>query len=416
LLKGEKSLSKRDFRPSEKRKTQDKEKPTVLQDVRVLDMTWLGPGPFCTTLLSDLGAEVIKIHEPGIERRNPLIGFILPDSPDSPGLRNCKVMGLDLKSKDGINIFYELVKTADIIMESLRPGVTKRLGIDYKTVRRINSGIIYVSLTGYGQDGPYRDVAGHDINYISIGGLLGITGTRDGMPVIPGIPIADFAAGGMIAATAILAALRARDKTGKGQFADVSMTDGIVGMMSIWINAYLTWGVLSKKGETWLNGLWPWYNVYKTKDGKFISVGALEPWFYTNLCQLLGREDLIEHQFAEGKKRDEIFRFFRQTFLTKKRDEWVEILRQRDTCVAPVYSIDELVRDPQLLSRGIIYEMPHPVMGRVKQVGSIVKLSDSPFKVRNWSTRFGQHTAEILQELGYDKARITELREAEVIA
>jgi crotonobetainyl-CoA:carnitine CoA-transferase CaiB-like acyl-CoA transferase len=193
------------------------------------------------------------------------------------------------------------------------------------------------------------------------------------------------------------------------------MTDGIVGMMSIWINAYLTWGVLSKKGETWLNGLWPWYNVYKTRDGKFISVGALEPWFYANLCQLLGREDLIEHQFAEGKKRDEIFRFFRQTFLTKSRDEWVEILRRRDTCVAPVYSIDELICDPQLLSREIVCEMSHPIMGRVKQVGSILKLSDSPFKVRNWSTRFGQHTAEILQELGYDKARITELREAEVI-
>jgi crotonobetainyl-CoA:carnitine CoA-transferase CaiB-like acyl-CoA transferase len=397
------------------RKQAEGKKSAALQDIRVLDTTWLGPGPFCSTLLGDLGADIIKIHEPDVEQRRGLIKYMLPDSPDFPGLRNCRVMGLDLKAKEGHNIFCRLVKTADVVMESYRPGVTKRLRIDYKTIAKVNPRVVYVSITGYGQTGPYRNLTGHDINYISIGGLLGMTGDCGSAPIIPGIPIADFAAGGMVAAINILAALRERDRTGRGQFADVSLTDGVVGMMSIWINPYLTWGVLSKRGETWLGGKWPWYNVYKTKDGKYISIGALEPHFYANLCRLIGREDLIEHQFAEGKKGKEIFRYFRETFLSKTRDEWMEILRQKDTCVAPVYTIDELVSDPQLTARKIIDELPHPTLGRVKQVGSILKLSGSPFRVRNWSTRFGQHTEEILRELGYKTAHIKILRQKRVI-
>ena len=398
-----------------KKQVREEEMPAALQGIRVLDMAWVGPGPFCATLLGDLGAEIIKIHEPHPERRGGPILFQLPDSPTFPGLRNCKTIGLDLKAEDGRSIFYELAKTADVVMESYRPGVMKRLGVDYDTIKKINPEIVYASVTGYGQDGPYRDVVGHDINYISIGGLLGMTGTAGGAPVIPGTPIADFAAGGMSAALAIVAALMARERTGKGQFVDVSMTDAIVALMAEWINPYLVYGIVSKRGETWLTGQWPWYNVYETKDGKHISIGAVETWFYANLCRLLGREDFIQHQFAEGEKRDEIFRYFRQTFLTKTRDEWVKILRQKDTCVAPVYSIDELASDPQLTARGMISEMPHPVLGGVKQVGSMLKLSDSPFQVRNWSTRFGQHTDEILLELGYDAARIDKLRQAGAI-
>jgi crotonobetainyl-CoA:carnitine CoA-transferase CaiB-like acyl-CoA transferase len=388
----------------------------ALQDIRVLDLTWLGPGPFCSVLLGDLGADIIKIHEPDVERSNSPIKHMLPNSPNNPGLRNCRVIGLNLKSEAGRNIFYELARDADVLMESLRPGATKRLRIDYTTLAKINPGIIYVSFSGYGQTGPYRDLVGHDINYISIGGLLGLTGNANGAPVIPSIPIADFAAGGMVAAIDILAALRERDRTGRGQYADVSMTDGVVGMMSVWINPYLSWGILSKRGKTWLSGKWPWYNVYKTKDGKYISIGALEPHFYANLCRLMGCEDFIEHQFTEGEKGKEIFRYFRKVFLTRTRDEWLEVLRQKDTCVAPVYSIDELVSDPHLIARKIIDELPHPALGRVRQVGSILKLSNSPFRVRNWSTRFGQHTAEILSELGYKAAHIKSLRQKGTIS
>ncbi len=388
----------------------------ALQGIRLLDMAWIGPGPFCTTLLGDLGAEIIKIHEPDIERRGGPASYAFPASPDFPGMRNCKTIGLDLKTGDGRSIFYELAKTADVVLEGYRPGVMKRLGVDYDTIKKVNPRIVYTSLTGYGQEGVYRDVVGHDINYISIGGLLGLTGVVGGEPVIPGTLVADFAAGGMAAALGILAALMTRDRTGEAQFVDVAMADGIVEMMSVWLNPYLVWGVESRRGDTWLGGHWPWYNVYETKDGKHVSIGALEPWFYANLCQLLGREDLIEHQFAEGEKRDEIFRDFKQTFLTKTRDEWVEILRQKDTCVAPVYSLDEVASDPQLIARGMIRELPHPVLGSVKQVGSMLKVSGSPFQVRNWCTRFGQHTDELLLELGYDAARIGALRQAGAIS
>ena len=388
----------------------------ALQGIKVLDMTWVGPGPFCTTLLGDLGAEVIKIHESHPEHRGGLILQVFPNSSDFPGFRNCKTVGLNLKTEEGRKIFHDLSKTADVVIEGSRPGVMKRLGIDYATIKKMNPAIVYASLTGYGQDGPYRDLVGHDINYISIGGLLGITGLAGGEPVIPGIPIADFAGGGLSAAVAILAALMARERTGKGQFIDVSITDTMVGLMSIWINPYLSWEIACQRGATWLSGQWPWYNTYKTKDGRYISVGSLEAGFYTNLCQLLGREDFIEHQYAEGKKREEIFRYFKKTFLTKTRDEWVRILRQKDTCVAPVYSIDELVSDPQLLARGMIKEMPHPVLGKIKQVGFMLKLLNSPCEIRNWSTRFGQHTEEVMLELGYDSAKIKALRKKEVIS
>jgi crotonobetainyl-CoA:carnitine CoA-transferase CaiB-like acyl-CoA transferase len=389
---------------------------SALRGIKVLDMTWVGPGPFCTTLLGDLGADVIKIHEAHPEQRGGLILQVFPNSSDFPGFRNCKTLGLNLKTKEGRKIFYDLSKTADVVIEGSRPGVMKRLGIDYATIKKINPAIVYASLTGYGQDGPYRDLVGHDINYISIGGLLGITGTPGGEPIIPGIPVADFAGGGLSAAVAILAALMAREKTGKGQFIDVSITDKMVGLMSIWINPYLTWGIACQRGETWLSGQWPWYNVYETKDRKYISIGALEAGFYANLCHLLGREDFIEHQYAEGEKRDEIFHYFKKTFKTKTRDEWVTILRQEDTCVAPVYSIEEMVSDPQLLTRGMIKEMPHPVLGKIKQVGFMFKLLNSPCEIRNWSTRFGQHTTKIMRTLGYETASIKALRQKGVIS
>jgi crotonobetainyl-CoA:carnitine CoA-transferase CaiB-like acyl-CoA transferase len=324
-------------------------------------------------------------------------------------------MGLNLKSQEGREIFYKLTGTADVITEGYRPGVVKRLAVDYDTVRKVNPRIVYASLTGYGQNGPYRDFVGHDINYISIGGLLGMTGQPDGSPVIPGTLIADFASGGMNAVIGILSALLAREKTGVGQYVDVSMTDGIVGLMLPQIEPYLNEGRVVERGKTMSTGEWPWYNIYQTKDGKYISIAALEPFFYANLCKLLGREDLIEHQFAEREKREEIFSCFREIFSTKSRDEWVEMLRQKDTCVSPVYSPDEVASDPHLVFRGMIAEVDHPSMGRIKQVGLMIKLSDSPFRVRNWSTRFGQHSEEILLDLGYSKTDIGRLMEAEVV-
>ena len=386
----------------------------ALEGIKILDMAWLGPGPFCANTLGDLGADVIKVYEAHPERRGGPVMFLF-DPAMQPGFRNCRTIGLNLKAEAGCGIFYHLAKRADVVMEGFRPGVVKRLGVDYDAIKEINPRIVYASLTGYGQDGPYRDLVGHDVNYISIGGLLGMTGPVGGAPIIPGAIIADFAAGGMSAAIGILAALMARERTGRGQFVDMSMTDAVVELTSIQITPYLHNRMVPKKGETMFTGHYPWYNIYKTKDGKYISIGALEPWFYANLCELLGCQHFLEHQYAEGEKREEIFNYFRETFLTKTRDEWVALLRQKDTCVAPVYDIDEVESDPQLIARRMIIEADHPTLGRIKQVGSMHKLSDSPVGVRNWCTRFGQHTEEILLELGYEKTRIKELFEAEVI-
>ena len=383
----------------------------VLEGIRIVDLTWLGPGNFCSFMLGDLGADMIEVYEAHPERRGAPYMMLF----NGPGLRNCRTIGIDLKSPAGRDVFYDLVKTADVVMEGFRPGVVKRLGADYETVKQMNPRIVYASMTGYGQSGPYRDMVGHDINYIAMGGLLGLNGPAGGEPVIPGTVIADFAAGGMSAAIGILAALFARERTGQGRFIDMSMLDAVVELNLQGINPYLYGGAVPHRGETMLSGKFPWYNLYETKDGKYISLGALEPWFFANLCQLLGREDFIPHQFGEGGKREEMFRYFRDTFLTKTRDEWFTLLRQKDTCVAPVYDIDELESDPHLIARRMILESDHPTAGRVKQVGSMHKISDSPVEARNWSMRFGQYTDEILHELGYDDAKIKELREADAI-
>jgi len=387
--------------------------PQALDGIKVLDLAWLGPGPFCSFMLGDLGADIIKVFDANPAKRGGPVMMLFDSS--RPGLRNCRNMGLDLKSDVGKQVFRDLAKSADVVMEGFRPGVVRRLGVDYDTLKNINPKIVYASLSGYGQDGPYRDMVGHDINYIAYSGLLGLTGQAGGKPTLPGTVIADFT-GGMSAAVGILAALVSRGKTGKGQYIDMSMTDAVVEMTAMQINPYVfTHTSVPKRGDTMFTGHFPWYNVYETKDGKFIAIGALEPWFFGNLCQLFGCEEYIPYEFDEGEKRKEIFEAFRKKFLTKTRDEWMAILKQKDTCAAPVYDIDELEKDPHLVARKMIIESDHPVHGKVKQVGSMHKLSDSPMKVRNWSTHFGQHTDEIMREIGYDDARIAELRKAEVI-
>lgn len=387
--------------------------PLVLEGIRIVDLTWLGPGVFCSTTFGDLGADVIEVYEAHPERRGAPYTMLYDGT--RPGMRNCRTIGIDLKSPGGRGVFYDLVRTADVVMEGFRPGVAQRLGVDYDTVKKINPRIVYASISGYGQSGPYSDLVGHDINYIAMGGLLGLTGPAGGTPVIPGTVLADFAAGGMSAAIGILAALLSRERTGQGRFVDTSMLDAVVELNILEINPYLLGGAVPHRGQGMFSGKYPWYNVYETKDGKYISLGALEPWFFANLCQLLDCEEFIPHQYDEGEKKEEMFRYFRATFLTKTRDEWFALLRQKDTCVAPVYDIDELESDPHLKARRMILELDHPTLGRMKQVGSMQKISDSPVEARNWSTGFGQYTDEILRELGYDDARIRELREADAV-
>lgn len=384
----------------------------ALDGVRIVNMCWTGPGAFCTEMLSDLGADVIRVSDVDPENHGALTMMVFNDY---PGLRNCRTFGVDLKTEAGREVYKDLARSADAVMEGFRPGVVRRLGIDYDAIKEINPRIVYVSLSGYGQKGPYRDVVGHELNYLAISGLLDLTGPKGGTPVIPGAVIADWF-GGMSAAVGILTALLARERTGKGQFLDVSITDAITEVTSMQTNPYLyKRGAVPKRGETIWNGMYPWYNVYGTKDGKYITIATFEPKFFANLCRILGCEELIPHQFDEGEKRDEMFRIFKEKFQAKMRQEWVELLMQAETCFAPVLGIDEVEFDPQLIARQMILESDHPTAGRLKQIGSMHKLSESPVEVRNWATTFGQHTNEILREMGYNDSRIAELREMRAV-
>jgi crotonobetainyl-CoA:carnitine CoA-transferase CaiB-like acyl-CoA transferase len=380
----------------------------ALDGIKIMNMCWTGPGAFCTEMLSDLGADVIRISDVNPETHGSLTMMVFSDY---PGLRNCRTFGINLKTEAGREVYKDLARRADVVMEGFRPGVVKRLGIDYDTIKAVNPRIIYTSLSGYGQDGPYRDIVGHELNYLAISGFLDLTGPKGGKPAIPGSVIADWC-GGLSAGVGILAALMARERTGEGQFLDVSITDAITEVTSMQTNPYLyKRGTVPKRGETIWNGKYPWYNVYETKDGKHVTIATFEPKFFANLCRLLDCEHFIPHQFDENGKRDEIFEFFTGKFRTRTRDEWTALLMDADTCFAPVLGVDEVEFDPQLIARRMILESDHPVAGRLKQIGSMHRLSDSRVEVRNWATGFGQHTDEILREIGYGDSHINELRQ-----
>jgi crotonobetainyl-CoA:carnitine CoA-transferase CaiB-like acyl-CoA transferase len=398
-----------------------------LEGISILDLTRLAPGPYCTMILADLGADVIKIEEPGppTGRRAEQAAGLPTAPPPRYGVdrhspywalnRNKKSMGLNLKHEGVREIFYRLAERADVLVEEFRPGVAKRLGVDYDTLRPRNPRLIYCAVTGYGQTGPYKDLVGHDINYIAMAGCLGMIGQKDGPPVIPHNIIADFAGGGMHAAIGVLAALMARERTGRGQFVDIAMADGVYSQLVSHLSTYFATGLVPRRGETLLDGGAPYYHVYETQEGQWISIGSIEPWFYANLCKALGREDLLSYEFAEGEKREEIREAFRAIFKTKTRDAWFEILTRSDICVGKVYALDETEADPHLRAREMVVEVEHPEAGNVKQVGISVKLSDTPGRIRFLAAPLGTHTDEILTGLGLTRERIVELRAAGAI-
>jgi crotonobetainyl-CoA:carnitine CoA-transferase CaiB-like acyl-CoA transferase len=393
--------------------------PMALEDLLVLDVTRLAPGPYCTMFLADLGAEVIRIDPVGSRDAAALVPEMGQDEErqrlHNAVMRNKKSIVLDLRIADAREVFYKLAQRADVIVEEFRPGVMKRLGVDYETMREINPRIVYCSVTGYGQDGPYRHLAGHDLNYISTGGAQGIIGQRGGPPVVPTNLIGDNAAGGMQAAIGILAALMAREKTGKGQHVDISMVDGVLSLMNNEAMLYFSTGKVPRPGDVLFVGGAPWYGVYQTKDGKYVSIAALEPWFWENLCRVLDLEDFIAQQWAE-KEWEKMTSRFRDLFLTKTRDEWVELLRKTDTCVAPVYSLDEVFSDPQILHRNMLLEIDHPALGKVRQVGISIKLSETPGAVRSLAPSRGEHTDAILSDLGYSREETMGLRQRGAVA
>ena len=396
--------------------------PGALEGIKILDLSRTLPGPFCTLMLADMGAEVIKVQE--VQRRRNSLETLIPKSelttedlkqgytPHRAIDRNKKAIALDLKTDGARAVFYKLVENSDVMVVEFRPKVSSRLGIDYQSLKKINPKLIYCAITAYGQDGPYADYPAHDANVIAAAGILGITGTPDGQYVLPGVPLADLCGGGMNAAVGILGALLARQKSGKGQFIDISMMDGAVAMLMA--RHGMLYGVT---GDSPTAGQRP-SHVYRTRDQKLLCFAGGEPWFWERLCKALELEELIPFDqvvrpFAGfSAKRDEVIGKLTDKFLSKTREEWLEILHNADTCVSPVHTtMDEVLDDPQVKYRQMIVEMDDPVMGKVRQPGLAIKLSETPGRIKTFSPRHGQHTDEILCGLGYSEEEIKELKE-----
>jgi len=386
---------------------------TALEGVRVLDLSRMLPGPYCSMMLADLGAEVIKIEEPKIgdpTRRSPPIveGQSVPFAQVN---RNKKSIAIDLKQAQGRDIFLKLASTADCVLEQFRPGVVDRLGIDYAAVAEGNPRIIYCSLTGFGQDGPHRERSGHDLNYLALSGVLGLTTDERGKPVIPGVQVADLA-GGMIAGFAILAALLARERTGRGQYVDVSMFDVMLSMLPIPAAHHFAGNTIPVGGKYVLSGAYPFYNVYETGDGKFMTLGALEPKFWANFCRKVERENLVSRQFDSAERRAHLFEEVRAIFKSRTQAEWVDLMRDADCCCEPVLSMSKAFEHAQTRAREMVREAEG---SNIKQLGFAYKMSDTPPREASRAPALGEHTAELLAAVGISKEERDRLSKAGII-
>jgi len=351
-------------------------------------------------MLADLGVDVLVVAAP-----NDAMGIGIPLVQ-----RNKRSMTLNLKDPKGKEIFAKLAADADIVLEGFRPGVAARLGIDYDSLAKINPKVVYCSISGYGQDGPYRDKVGHDINYLGYSGVLGVSGAAGGPPQIMPVQVADIGGGALMAVVGILAALMAREHTGRGQFVDISMMDGSVSWNAFHLLMSFIMGGQPPRGGTQLTGHNPCYAVYETKDGKYVTVGAVEPHFWRNLCEQLGVPEFTPDQYAEGPRREEMFRVLQGKFREKTQAEWLAQLEPVDICFGPVNSIAEALEDPQIQARGLV----HQIGGRTL-IGSPIKLSDTPAAAPTLPPDFGQHTDEVLAQLGFDTNAVAELRTQRII-
>lgn len=388
---------------------------TMLAGIRVLDLSLQLPGPFCTMMMADYGADVVKIDEPNPRVRNPFAAEEPGTGPVDRYLnRGKRSVTINLKMEEGKAIFLRLAVTADVVVEGFRPGVVQRLGIDYGAVSSVNPKIIYCSISGYGQDGPMRDVPGHDINYLSYAGALGLCGRKGDDPTLLPVQLGDVFGGSMMALTGILMALLGRERTGKGRLVDVSMTDGALASLVMPAASYLGGGMPQERGSLPLTGMFPCYEVYRCADGGYLSVGALEAWFWKALTSALGREDLAGNQYATGAEGESVKEELRAVFLTLPRDEWMKRLAGIDACVSPVLDLPEALAHPNVASRRMVLDVESPLGGTDRQLGMPIKFAGVPEAPRR-APLLGEHDDEILSGLGYTTARIADLRAKGVI-
>jgi alpha-methylacyl-CoA racemase len=389
-----------------------------LNGVRILDVSRLVPGAYASQMMADFGADVVKIEEPG---SGDYSRSMQPSGPGGMGLyflalnRNKRSVTLNLKTERGREIFLRMVDEADVVLESFRPGVLERLGLGYEQLKKKNKGIIYCAISGYGQDGPYQQRAGHDLNYAGYAGLLHYNRSTHGEPVMPPTQFGDLAGGGQMAVIGILTALVGRAQTGEGRKIDVSMTGGLLSLLSLSATTYLNTRKVPKPGHSTLDGGLPCYNIYETQDGKYVTLAALEPKFWQMFCTRIGHLELLPFHIPVGSgESNEARDILKAIFKTRTRDEWMADLAEIDACVGPVYDIGEALHDPQTLAQDV------SVTGNIdgepfQSLTSFPRISDVKVEQRYAPPRLGEHTGEILLDVGYSEAEIAQFREEGII-
>ncbi|HEX6109694.1 MAG TPA: CaiB/BaiF CoA-transferase family protein [Ktedonobacteraceae bacterium] len=392
-----------------------------LSGVRVLDLSRLLPGAYASQMLADYGADVIKIEEPG---SGDYGRFMPPQLAGGMSLyfvainRNKRSMTLNLKAPEGREIFLRMVRQADVVLESFRPGVMDRLGLGYEQLKEAHPGIVYCAISGYGQDGPYRLRAGHDLNYAGYAGLLDYNRGPRGEPAMPPTQLGDLAGGSFMAVIGIMTALFGRTQSGEGRMIDVSMTEGVMSLLPLTATAYLNTGEAPQPGRTALDGGLPCYNMYETQDGKHITLAALEYKFWHTFCTRIGHLELLPFHTPVGPgEREKAIDMLRAIFKTKTRDEWLVELAEIDACVGPVYSIDEALNDQQALARGVsVTSGPiGETSASFRSLPSFPRISGVEDEQRYAPPGLGEHTSELLGQIGYSEAEIEQFKVGGVV-